>query len=82
MSQGEGDMRGSWNQGGQWVFIEDWAKQAAVDGGDGSASVKLSRADMAIAKKVAARTMFRSGKRSHDRRGTRTADHFFIAFRH
>jgi Mn-containing catalase len=57
MSQGEGDMRGSWNQGGQWVFIEDWAKQAAVDGGDGSASVKLSRADMAIAKKVAARTM-------------------------
>jgi len=46
-----------WNQGEQWDFVEDRAKQAAVDGGDGSASVKLSRADMAIAKKVAARTM-------------------------
>jgi Mn-containing catalase len=57
MSQGEGDMRGPWNQGEQWDFVEDREKQAAVDGGDGSASVKLSRADMAIAKKVAARTM-------------------------
>src|SRR3954465_6233440 len=57
MSQGEGDMRGPWNQGEQWDFIEDRAKQAAVDGGDGSASVKLSRADMAIAEKVAARMM-------------------------
>jgi Mn-containing catalase len=57
MSQGEGDMRGPWNQGEQWDFVEDRAKQAAVDGGDGSASVKLSRTDMAIAKKVAARTM-------------------------
>jgi manganese catalase len=56
MSQGDGDMRGPWNQGEQWDFVEDRAKQAAVDGGDGSASVKLSRADMAITKKVAART--------------------------
>src|SRR4051812_43752054 len=57
MSQGEGDMRGPWNQGEQWDFVDDRAKQAAVDGGDGSASVKLSRADVAIANKVAARTM-------------------------
>lgn len=57
MSQGDGDMRGPWNQGEQRDFIDDRAKQAAVDGGDGLASVKLSRADMAIAKKVAARTM-------------------------
>jgi Mn-containing catalase len=57
MSQGDGDMRGPWNQGEQWEFVEDRNKQAAVDGGDGSASVKLSRKDMAIAKKVAARTM-------------------------
>jgi len=57
MSQGDGDMRGPWNQGEQWDFVDDRVKQAAVDGGDGSASVKLSRADMAIAKKVAARTM-------------------------
>ncbi|HVZ10009.1 manganese catalase family protein [Rhodopila sp.] len=57
MSQGEGDMRGPWNQGEQWDFVEERERQAAVDGGDGSASVKLSRADAAIAKKVAARTM-------------------------
>jgi Mn-containing catalase len=57
MSQGEGDIRGPWNQGEQWDFVDDRAKQAAVDGGDGSASVKLSRADLAIAQKVAARTM-------------------------
>jgi Mn-containing catalase len=57
MSQGDGDMRGPWNQGEQWDFVNDRAKQAAVDGGDGSASVKLSRADLALAQKVAARTM-------------------------
>jgi Mn-containing catalase len=57
MSQGEGDMRGPWNQGEQWDFVDDRAKQAAVDGGDGSASVKLSPKDMELTKKVAARTM-------------------------
>ena len=57
MSQGEGDMRGSWNEGEQWNFVDDREKQAAVDGGDGSASVKLSQKDMALEKKVALRTM-------------------------
>jgi Mn-containing catalase len=57
MSQGRGDMRGPWNQGEPWEFVEDREKQAAVDGGDGSASVKLSPQDMALAKTVAARTM-------------------------
>ncbi|MEJ0017638.1 MAG: manganese catalase family protein [Acetobacteraceae bacterium] len=57
MSQGAGDARGPWNQGENWDFVSDRDKQAAVDGGDGSASVKLSRKDMAIAKKVASRTM-------------------------
>jgi Mn-containing catalase len=57
MSQGAGDVRGPWNQGDQWEFVEDREKQAAVDGGDGSSSVKLSRKDMAIAKDVATRTM-------------------------
>jgi Mn-containing catalase len=56
MSQGEGDMRGPWNQGDQWDFVDDRAKQAAVDGGEGSVTVKMSRADIALAKKVAART--------------------------
>jgi Mn-containing catalase len=50
-------VRGPWNQGDQWEFVEDREKQAAVDGGDGSSSVKLSRKDMAIAKDVATRTM-------------------------
>jgi Mn-containing catalase len=57
MSQGEGDLRGPWNQGEQWQFVEDRAKQVAVDGGDGSASVKLTRKELAVANKVAARTM-------------------------
>jgi Mn-containing catalase len=56
MSQGEGDMRGPWNQGKQWDFVDDREKQAAVDGGDGLATVKMNRADIAIANKVAART--------------------------
>lgn len=57
MSQGDGDMRGSWNQGEQWDFVDDREKLAAVDGGDGSASAKLNRKDMALEKKVAERTM-------------------------
>ena len=57
MSQGDGDTRGPWNQGGQWDFVDDRESQVAVDGGDGTASVKLGRRDMALAKKVAARTM-------------------------
>ena len=57
MSQGNGDMRGPWNQGEQWDFVEDREKQAAVDGGDGSASVKLSRKDLTLGKAAAARTM-------------------------
>jgi hypothetical protein len=41
--QGDGDMRGPWNQGEHWDFVDDRAKQAAVDGGDGSASVKQTK---------------------------------------
>jgi Mn-containing catalase len=57
MSQGEGDLRGPWNRGEQWEFVEDRNQQVAVDGGDGSASVKLSRKDQALEKEVALRTM-------------------------
>jgi len=57
MSQGEGDMRGPWNQGEQWEFVEDRNQQVAVDGGDGSASVKLSRKDQALEKEVALCTL-------------------------
>lgn len=44
MSQGEGDARGPWNEGEQWESIDEREEQMAVDGGDGSASVKLTAA--------------------------------------
>ncbi|WP_031345618.1 manganese catalase family protein, partial [Xanthomonas phaseoli] len=40
-SQGEGDMIGPWNAGEQWEVVADREAQAAVDGGDGSATVAL-----------------------------------------
>jgi Mn-containing catalase len=57
MSQGEGDMRGPWNQGEQWEFVEDREQMAAVDGGDGSAGVKLTRKDQVLEKKMMDRTV-------------------------
>lgn len=58
MSQGaDGDaLRGPWNSGPEWTFVDDRDKQAAVDGGDGSASVKLDRAAKSATEKLAART--------------------------
>lgn len=44
LSQGEGDARGPWNEGEQWEYIDKHEDQVAVDGGDGSASVKLGAA--------------------------------------
>jgi Mn-containing catalase len=57
MSQGEGDMRGSWNQGEQWNFVSDPKEQGAVDGRDGKADVDLSSAETAVVKKMQTRTM-------------------------
>jgi Mn-containing catalase len=57
MSQGEGDMRGSWNQGENWEFISDRDAQRAVDGGDGSASVVLTDAQADDLEAMALRTM-------------------------
>ncbi|MGE0225957.1 MAG: manganese catalase family protein [Acetobacteraceae bacterium] len=56
MSQGVGDMRGPWNQGDQWDYVDERDKQMAVDGGDGSASVQLSQQDKSLESKVASRT--------------------------
>ena len=56
-SQGEGDMEGPWNSGDQWDRIDDLDQATAMDGGDGTASVKLDKDSMAVAKKLAARTM-------------------------
>lgn len=44
LSQGEGDARGPWNEGEQWEFVDESEEQMAVDGGDGTASVKLNAA--------------------------------------
>ena len=56
MSQGEGDLRGSWNQGEQWDYVSDREQQAAVDGGSGDASIGLTPEELALLKQNAART--------------------------
>lgn len=56
MSQGEGDMRGSWNQGDQWQFVSNTAEIAATDGGTGEASVQLTSEEQTAVKQMAART--------------------------
>jgi Mn-containing catalase len=53
MSKGE-DVRGAWNEGGDWRFIED--PQPAVDGGDGLASVSVSETDVKTLQSMASRT--------------------------
>ena len=42
MSQGEGDMRGPWNDEKLFAYVSDREQQAAVDGGDGQAAMALS----------------------------------------
>ncbi len=56
LSQGDGDMRGSWNQGGQWQFVTDQAELSAVDGGSGTATVNLTPQEKAAIDQVARRT--------------------------
>jgi Mn-containing catalase len=53
MSSGN-DARGPWNEGADWVFIED--PQPAVDGGDGLATVNVTEADVQVLKAMASRT--------------------------
>ncbi len=54
LSQGEGDLRGPWNQGPEWEFVE--IPQPAVDGGDGMASVDLSKDQKKVVQQMAVRT--------------------------
>ncbi|WP_198115574.1 manganese catalase family protein [Massilia rhizosphaerae] len=56
MSQGPGEVRGSWNQSENWDFVSDRDKQMAVDGGTGEADVKLPAKDIDILKQMADRT--------------------------
>jgi Mn-containing catalase len=61
MSQGEGaDVDGPWNSGGQWEKVSNRDEQAAVDGGDGEASVKLARAEEKLVATHASRTASRT----------------------
>ena len=57
LSQGEGDVSGPWNSGDNWEVVSDRDAQAAVDGGDGTASVKLTVKDKKVLGQMAARTL-------------------------
>jgi manganese catalase len=49
LSTGDGDMRGSWNEGSQWEFVDgDAAVGNADPDGDGSASVELAKDEAAL----------------------------------
>jgi Mn-containing catalase len=51
---GEPNVRGPWNQGDLWEYVEN--PQPAVDGGDGTASVALSAKDQELLEQLKLRT--------------------------
>jgi len=55
MSTGGPDMRGPWNEGPEWEYVE--SPEPAVDGGDGTASVALSDDDEDVLLNMKTRTM-------------------------
>jgi Mn-containing catalase len=54
LSQGEGDLRGPWNEGPEWEFVD--IPQPAVDGGDGKPTVELSKEQQKVVQQMAVRT--------------------------
>jgi Mn-containing catalase len=56
MSQGDGDSTGPWNNEEMWDVVSDRESQAAVDGGDGLATVKLKAAEKKLDHAAAMRT--------------------------
>ncbi|MCE5976613.1 manganese catalase family protein [Pseudomonas sp. JR33AA] len=52
---GEPNVRGPWNEGEEWEYVEN--PSAAVDGGDGTASVELAGPDLALLETMKLRTM-------------------------
>jgi Mn-containing catalase len=56
-SQGEGDMQGPWNSGEQWDRMDDLNATLPIDGGDGTATVKLDKKTEGVVEKLAARTL-------------------------
>ena len=55
-SQGDGDMRGSWNSDENFDYVSDREQFLAMDGGDGMSSVQLSAAERDALKQMATRT--------------------------
>ena len=55
-SQGEGDLKGPWNEGGEWKRLDAVEANLPLDGGDGRASVGLPRPEQADLASFAART--------------------------
>jgi Mn-containing catalase len=56
-SQGAGDAEGPWNSGEQWERLDQIEEELPLDGGDGTASVKLKAADKKAVEALAERTM-------------------------
>jgi len=60
MSQGAGDMQGPWNTGPQWERVDNREQLAAVDGGDGTATVTVSQLEKQALDQAAVRTASRT----------------------
>jgi len=56
MSQGNGNTRGPWNDGPQWQYVHQREEQLAVDGGDGDATVTLTREERDVLTAAGQRT--------------------------
>jgi manganese catalase len=54
-SQGNGAIRGPWNKGDQWDFVQDPERMAPVDGADGGASVNVTEEESDLLEQAAAR---------------------------
>jgi Mn-containing catalase len=54
MSDGDDAPRGPWNEGPNWEFVE--IPEPAVDGGDGLATVQVSKQDVEVLSAMASRT--------------------------
>jgi len=55
MSKG-GEVRGSWNQGEQWTYVDDPQQQMAVDGGTGEPGLAMTPPEQEAVVAMAART--------------------------
>jgi Mn-containing catalase len=61
MSIGEGDMRGPWNEGPQWEFVDGGNGMRNVDSGDGMAHVKVTEMEKSLAEQNMMRSQSNPG---------------------